>query len=69
MAKIAQVTFREKSSWQKDDCLFCTNNATLEAVVFEKNMTALIRCCSDAQCKSLATEVALAGIKRVLGGK
>jgi hypothetical protein len=34
-----------KSEWQKDDCLFCTNEATHEAVY----LNAHIRCCLEHQ--------------------
>lgn len=51
---MAEVKFRPKSSWQKDNCLFCQRKATLEAVYGD----ALIRCCADERCKQHAAELA-----------
>lgn len=55
-----EVTFRPKSSWQKDDCINrsadydCPNKSTLEAVCG----TSKIRCCEDERCKQRAAEIA-----------
>lgn len=48
------VVFRKKSSWQKDDCLFCGDYSALEAV-FGKS---LIRCCLKEDCKLQAARLA-----------
>lgn len=53
--KEIKVIFREKSSWQKDDCISgCGSNSTLEAVY--KN--SLVRCCEKESCKNLAARLA-----------
>ncbi|MFH1367241.1 MAG: hypothetical protein ABIH38_04650 [Patescibacteria group bacterium] len=49
-----RVTFRKKTSWQKDDCLFCTDPSTLEAVFGN----AMIRCCEKKACKKMAAGLA-----------
>ncbi len=49
-----EVTFRPKSSWQKPDCLFCSREATLEAVSGD----ALIRCCDSEECGRRAASLA-----------
>ena len=51
-----KVTFRPKSEWQKDECLFCSKPAVVEAV----SGHAFIRSCNDASCKDQAEAVALA---------
>jgi len=43
-----------KSSWQGDNCLFCSNKATHEAVIGR----ASIRCCDNEECQSYAKETA-----------
>jgi len=47
---MSKVIFRQKSSFQRDDCLFCSRESTLEAVCGN----ALIRCCDSEECKQLA---------------
>lgn len=49
-----KIIFRAKSPWQKDDCKFCTNKATLEAV----SRTHAIRCCKNDGCKEQAKAAA-----------
>lgn len=55
-----KVTFRAKSSWQKDDCINrsaehdCQNESTLEAVCG----IASIRCCAEKKCKERAADLA-----------
>ncbi len=40
------VTIQPKSAWQKDDCLFCDNESTLEAAATTgPGWFATIRCC------------------------
>jgi hypothetical protein len=46
------VIFQPKSDFQKDDCLFCSNRSTIEAVYG----TAYIRCCEDDKCKKKAID-------------
>ncbi len=41
---------RVKSDWQKDDCLFCENDSTLEAVLAGQGFAAQIRCCDTEKC-------------------
>ena len=43
---IPEVIIREKSSFQKDDCLFCDNKAVHEAVFGNAH----IRCCNNDKC-------------------
>lgn len=58
---MSQVIFREKSSWQKEDCInqspeyACPNESTLEAVYGN----ATVRCCSNEKCKERAAEMAM----------
>ena len=52
-----RVIVRDKSKWQKDDCLFCKNNSTLEAVVFKPVQT-LIRMCESKKCIDKAKKMA-----------
>lgn len=49
-----EVMFRKKSSFQKDNRLFCKRKANLEAVYGDT----LIRCCDDQTCKELAAKEA-----------
>ena len=55
-----EVTFRPKSSWQKNGCInnsaehHCSNESTLEAVCG----LAQIRCCEDEECKKRAADLA-----------
>lgn len=53
--KESEVIFREKSEFQKDNCLFCEKEATLEAVYGKS----LIRCCASEECKKQAKKLAL----------
>jgi hypothetical protein len=50
------VIFKEKSSWQKNNCyiFYCKNKSTMEAV-FGTNH---IRCCSEAGCMKIAARIA-----------
>ena len=57
-----EVIFREKAPWQKDDCLFCEDNSTLEAVCGKDNINAQIRCCTKEACKEKAKKLALVSI-------
>lgn len=50
-----QYFFRNKSSWQKDECLFCENVATLECIFKQ----ASIRCCTNENCKRKAISFAI----------
>jgi len=49
-----KVIFRSKTEWQKPNCLFCGETATLEAAYGK----AMIRCCEDEDCKNNAAELA-----------
>ncbi|HXV26707.1 MAG TPA: hypothetical protein VD862_01640 [Candidatus Paceibacterota bacterium] len=49
-----KVTMRTRSDWQKPDCLFCTAEATLEAVCGSAN----IRCCGKEICRKMARQLA-----------
>ena len=31
-------------------CTYCSSDATVEATLSRRNVTAIIRCCDDAQC-------------------
>ena len=53
--------FRPKLAYQKDNCLFCRAEATLEAV----NGRAEIRCCEKESCKKAAKEMAETSEKRI----
>ena len=63
-----EITFRQKSAWQKDDCINrnagykCPNESTLEAVV--PGTSGRIRCCEDEKCKKMAAELARASVLR-----
>ena len=55
------VLFREKSSWQKDNCIThsvgvkdCRRKSTMEAV----QGNCYIRCCNCLACKKLAAKLA-----------
>ena len=62
--KLPKVTFRPKSSFQKDDCINrsadynCPNDSTLEACCAGKRSSAQVRCCTDEKCKKRAAELA-----------
>jgi len=58
MAKEKEVTFRAKSSWQKDNCIDqnCPNESVLEAVCGN----ALVRCCENEKCQAMAARLAQA---------
>ena len=66
-----QVTFQEKSFWQKDDCINrsaehdCPNPAILEAFVRFPGGESRVRCCADPQCKEVAKKLAILGIPRL----
>ena len=61
-----EVLFQPKSSWQKDNCLFCSNAATLEAVCkVSENRGAVIRFCVKEECQKKAEEVARFGAKKM----
>jgi hypothetical protein len=49
-----KVTFNARAKWQSLDCLYCGNQATLQADAKKGNVSASIRCCSDPKCKDLA---------------
>ena len=48
------ATFQKKSPGQEDSCLFCLNDATLEATCG----TSKIRCCTNEACKEAAAGLA-----------
>ena len=56
MPKKAQtgVQFNAKASWQKDDCLFCPAESTLQADYGR----ATIRCCTKDECMRRAAKLA-----------
>lgn len=62
------VTFRPKSSFQKDDCINqskefkCHRESILEAVARVGNHVAQIRCCDTPKCKHQAASMARASI-------
>lgn len=60
---VIKVIFRNKSSWQKEDCLFCKDKSTLEAVCGKGNVSATIRCCRKKSCKDKAAEWARKSVK------
>lgn len=45
-----EPTLRDKSYWQKDDCLFCEELSTLEATLSGSGFGAQIRCCANPKC-------------------
>jgi hypothetical protein len=49
------ITVRDKSEWQKDNCLFCENPATKEAVYD----VSTIRCCDNSECQEEAKKTSL----------
>jgi hypothetical protein len=49
-----EVVFNPKASWQKDNCLFCDNEAVLQA----ECGSSAIRCCDDEECMQKAAEMA-----------
>ena len=51
---LSKVYYREKSEWQKRDCLYCEDPSTQEAVVG----TTMVRCCTKAECMRKATKLA-----------
>lgn len=55
---VADVKFRPKSQWQKDDCINgCGRESSLEAILPHS----AVRCCMDEGCKKAAAEIAVAG--------
>ncbi len=63
---LSKVTFRPKRHW-KSDCLFCSGEATLEAV--SPNGVAQVRCCEKKSCKIKAARLALLTSNGKSGGK
>lgn len=60
------VTFRKKSSYQKDDCISCNKRSTLEAVIpkgLPEGLTVNVRCCTELRCKRRAARLAREGAK------
>ena len=58
------VTFRDKSTYQKDDCITdCGGKSTLEAVAAGKGLSASIRCCAKPACKRQAAKLARQAIR------
>ena len=56
-----EVLFQPKSENQKDDCLFCSGSATVEAVCCDSREPSYInrvRCCDNESCKREAAEMA-----------
>ncbi len=49
---------RPKSSYQKDDCLFCGGVAVHEACYRKKNASSAIRCCDKKKCQQDAKKMA-----------
>ena len=49
-----EVIRRDKSSWQKNDCLFCLEDARYEMVYGNAN----IRCCENEACQENARSTA-----------
>lgn len=49
---------RPKSSYQKDDCLFCGGVAVREACYTKKNVSSAIRRCAKDQCQQEAKKMA-----------
>jgi len=49
-----KIIFRAKSAWQRDDCPYCHDKATLEAVT----RTGAIRCCAKDECKKQTAALA-----------
>jgi len=70
MSNVPEVFFREKSSFQKDDCINrsaeydCPNKSTLEAVIGEGHVWATVRCCEDERCMVRAAETARESYER-----
>lgn len=58
-----KVTLRPKSSFQKDDCLFCECLSTQEAVCGAGDTIAMIRCCEAESCVEKAKKMALDHIR------
>ena len=53
---------RPKSWWQKGDCVFCHEPATLEALFSASTvMESTIRCCTKLDCQRKAKELAVLG--------
>jgi len=61
MTEFTILTFepalRPKSTWQKDDCLFCERAATLEAVLGGQGFCSQIRCCDNERCITQAKDL------------
>ena len=52
-----EVLFQAKSLFPKNDCPFCGNVATLEAVCkVSENKAAIIRCCEKEECQKKAAK-------------
>ena len=51
---VINIVIRKKSTWQKDDCLFCPRKSTLEAfgeIARGANFSASMRCCKSKNCQ------------------
>lgn len=64
MAEEIKVTFNERESWQSLDCLYCGEQATLQAEARKGSASAAIRCCSNPECKQQASVSAMDCVER-----
>ena len=49
-----KARIRNKSEWQKSNCLFCKGVATKEAFLARGGKSSVIRCCNRSACMQAA---------------
>ncbi len=54
IANQQEIHLSPKSQWQKDDCLWCSQDSTIEAVF----NNARVRCCVNGKCKIRSAKLA-----------
>jgi hypothetical protein len=54
---IMKVEYRPVSQCQRQQCVWCVNDATHEAVQRQGSLTAISRCCDDPKCMGLSAEM------------
>jgi hypothetical protein len=52
-----KVEYRPVSQCQQQQCVWCVNDATQEAVQRQGSLTAISRCCGDPKCMGLSAEM------------
>ena len=58
-----QLRVEAKADYQKDDCLFCDEKATLQVVAWLDAHRAFIRFCGAKECRAKAKKVARVSVR------